>query len=264
MRTSGLLGGAQPAPAPPVAAISVPQRHDVELALLDAMPLSAEWCYSQQPHDLQELCDLHGSDKGSRGDRPTPYPWRPHNYADLYAQLFDHCRAAVGLVFECGIGSADLSMPCNMGLKGRPGASLRVWRDYFPNAEVYGADIDDKILFEEDRIRTYHVDQTSSSSIEAMWQAIGRDGFDLMIDDGLHEVDGGIPLFERSIDRLAPGGVYIIEDVRPDQLPVYSAYFAAREYRASIVVLRREPREMAQNNLVIVRKPWSAQPRLGR
>ena len=38
-------------------------------------------------------------------------------------------------------------MEFNMTASGKPGASLRVWRDYFNNAQVIGADIDKRILF---------------------------------------------------------------------------------------------------------------------
>ena len=186
----------------------------------------------------------------------TPYPWPAHTYVDLYAQLFDHCRSNVKLVFECGIGSTDLSMPYNMSESGRPGASLRVWRDYFPNADVIGADLDETALFEEPRIRTFHVDQTSPTSVTAMWRAVGQRDFDLMIDDGLHEPVGALTLFEHSIDLLAPHGIYVIEDVRPDDLRTYSTYFASLNYRASVVILRRTPGELGWNNLVLIRKPW--------
>ena len=33
-----------------------------------------------------------------------------------------------------------------MSINGKPGASLRAWRDYFVNSVVYGADIDKNIL----------------------------------------------------------------------------------------------------------------------
>lgn len=217
---------------------------------------SEEWHHRQDPHLLAYLCGAHGSDKGSVAGFAAPYPWPAHSYADLYAQLFEHCRFGVKLVFECGIGSADLSMPYNMTEGGRPGASLRVWRDYFPNAHIIGADLDHQVLFEEPRIQTFQVDQTSPTSVTAMWQAVGRHDFDLMIDDGLHEPVGGLTLFEHSIEKLAPHGIYVIEDVHPDDLSTYSDYFESLNYRASIVILRRTPGELAWNNLVVVRKPW--------
>ena len=40
-----------------------------------------------------------------------------------------------------------------MGIKGKPGASVRAFRDYFDKAIIYGADIDSKILFFEKRIK---------------------------------------------------------------------------------------------------------------
>ena len=51
-----------------------------------------EWFELVPTTELKRLCDLHGSDKGSTGESPTPYPWAPHSYADVYAMLFEHCR----------------------------------------------------------------------------------------------------------------------------------------------------------------------------
>jgi hypothetical protein len=235
-------------------------RHPGEIELAARFGRSEEWHHRREPHLLTYLCDIHGSDKGSRGGVTTAYPWVAHSYADLYAQLFEHCRPSVKLVFECGIGSTNPSMPYHMGEGGKPGASLRVWRDYFPNAHIVGADLDHTVLFEEPRIRTFLVDQTSPTSVAAMWQAVGRRDFDLMIDDGLHEPVGGLTLFEHSIDLLAPHGIYVIEDVHPDHLATYSDFFGARNYRVSIVILRRSPGELAWNNLVIIRRPWEPEP----
>lgn len=232
-------------------------RHAIENELAASFDRSQEWHHRSAPHLLASLCDFYGSDKGSCGAVETPYPWPAHTYVDLYAQLFDHCRSNVKLVFECGIGSTDSSMPYNMSASGKPGASLRVWKDYFPNADVIGADLDETVLFEEPRIRTFQVDQTSPTSVTAMWQAVGRRNFDLMIDDGLHEPVGGLTLFENSVEMLAPHGIYVIEDVHPDHLSVYAKYFESRNYRVSIVILRRTPGELEWNNLVLIRKPWN-------
>jgi len=56
-----------------------------------------------------------------------------------------------------------------MGINYKPGSSLRVWKDYFKNAEIYGADLDKTILFNnEDKIHTFYVDQLDSGSIKKM------------------------------------------------------------------------------------------------
>ena len=61
-----------------------------------------------------------------------------------------------------------------MTLNGKPGASLKVWKDYFVNAQIFGADIDRNILFKEDRIETYHVNQLDQESIIKMWNNIKK------------------------------------------------------------------------------------------
>ena len=40
------------------------------------------------------------------------------------------------LVFECGLGTNNPDLQGNMTVDGMPGASLRVWRDYFKNAQI--------------------------------------------------------------------------------------------------------------------------------
>ena len=41
-----------------------------------------------------------------------------------------------------------------------------MWKEYFSNAEIYGADIDKNVLFFENRIKTYHVDQLDEKRSE--------------------------------------------------------------------------------------------------
>ena len=216
-----------------------------------------QWWHEVRPHTLKELCDKYGTDKGSNGDlEAASYWWPPHTYVDVYATLFDHFRNDVRLVFECGIGSSDETVPSNMTAAGHSGASLRMWRDYFPNAHVFGADVDPKALFEEDRIKTFEVDQTDSASVAAMWEAIGKTGFDLIVDDGLHEMGAGVSLFEASIDRLKPGGLYVIEDISPDRMGAYMDYFAGKPWWVSYALLRRPyPARYVDNGMVLIRAP---------
>ena len=101
-----------------------------------------------------------------------------------------------------------------MNINGKPGASLRAWRDYFSNALIYGADIDKKILFEEDRIKTFYLDQKNKNDIGKMWSQINKSNFDLIVDDGLHNYKAAIILFENSIQYLKYNGIYIKETDR--------------------------------------------------
>jgi len=142
-----------------------------------------------------------------------------------------------------------------MGPAGKPGASLRVWRDYFPNARIFGGDIDRDILFTEDRISTFHVDQTDPLSVGSMWSEIGG-GVDLIVDDGLHQFEAGKTLFENSIAFLAKEGIYIIEDVQVTDLLRYHRFFSETEYFFDIVNLHRKGLSLEDNSLVVIRKTF--------
>lgn len=204
------------------------------------------------------LCDRYGSDKGTRFAGPHPYGHPPHSYADFYSSLFDHCRLSMRKVFECGLGTNNPAIPSNMSATGRPGASLRAWRDYFPHAAIYGADIDKEILFTEDRIKTFHVDQTCPESIAALWRTPELNEFDVIIDDGLHTFEAGITFFEHSHRRLRPGGIYVIEDVTLPTLQQLSEYFMKTAWHASAVTFSAKQAGGPDSSLFVVRSASEA------
>ena len=111
------------------------------------------------------LADKYGSDKGEVLPESNPYRWPSHSYADFYGLVFGIRRNDIKNVIECGLGTNNPNLKSSMGIDGKPGASLRMWRDFFPSANVIGCDIDKEVLFSEDRINTYFCDQTSSESI---------------------------------------------------------------------------------------------------
>jgi hypothetical protein len=203
--------------------------------------------------EISNLCDLYGSDKGELSSSGHTYSWPSHTYADFYSSLFSHCRNSVLKVFECGLGTNNSSITSSMGVFGKPGASLRVWRDYFPNAMVYGADIDEDILFEEERIKTYFLNQLDPFTIKSFWEDVGQIDFDFMIDDGLHTFEAGSTLFLNSIDKLSRNGVYVIEDVSPSDLVRYKLFFENLKYIVEYVCLFRPSLDLADNSLVVIR-----------
>ena len=185
---------------------------------------------------LTLLSEKYGSDKGST-QLQNPYPWQPHSYTLFYHHIFANYREIVRNVFECGIGSSDETIISNMSATGATGASLKMWREYFPNANIFGADIDHKTLFQDSRISTYQMDQTSQNSIQQYWMKLGDITFDLMIDDGLHSFLAGITLFENSIHKLSDYGLYFIEDVNSFDLIKYREYFSLRNYKVEYITL---------------------------
>jgi hypothetical protein len=223
--------------------------------LASQTPFRMDALYSKDySNPLSILCDVHGSDKGEIEPSGHPYGWQSHSYADYYDRLFSHCRTSVTKVFECGVGTNNPDAPSSMGSNGKPGASLRVWRDYFPDAKVYGADIDKTVLFEEDRIKTFYVDQLSQDSIQNMWRSVGVHDFDLMVDDGLHTFKAGSTLFLNSISNLSSHGIYVIEDVHLNDLLKYREFFDGLEYAVEYVCLYQPSQVSLNNNLVVIRR----------
>jgi SAM-dependent methyltransferase len=154
---------------------------------------------------LCEIMTRHGSDKGSGR----------HNYTEFYHEKFQSLKDKELKIFELGLGTNNPNLPSSMGVDGKPGASLRGWKEYFPNSEIYGADIDKDIIFQEDRIKTFYCDQTNKEVIYNMWSLpeLSDKQFDIIIDDGLHECYANMIFLENSIHKLKDDGIYIIEDV---------------------------------------------------
>jgi FkbM family methyltransferase len=158
---------------------------------------------------LCEIMGRHGSDKGS-----TDLLRSRHNYTTFYYTLVHHRKEEPLRVFELGLGTNYLDVKSNMGTNGKPGASLRGWREFFPKALVFGADIDRRVLFEEERIKTYYCDQLNPVAIKELWDHSElEEGFDLLIEDGLHEYDANVCFLEHSLQKLKPNGIYIVEDI---------------------------------------------------
>ena len=208
---------------------------------------------NNQKNFLSELCEKYGSDKGYVDiNHKRPFSWKPHSYANLYDNLFGHCRNEIKLVFECGIGSNNTKYTSNMTSSGRPGASLKIWREYFPKAKIYGSDIDKDILFNDERINTYYVDQLNIDSIKNMWKEINLKDFDLIIDDGLHTFESSKNFFLNSYEFLKPGGIYIIEDIDYKDFKKFSDEFS--NYKLELIMLIDDNTSRHTNNLCLIRK----------
>ena len=94
------------------------------------------------------------------------------------------------------------------------GRSLASWADYFPNAKVYGLDIDpDCVRFESGRTHIFTGGQTDSDLLARVRNEV-PEGFDIIIDDGSHYVDHVITTFGELFPHLRPNGIYVVEDLK--------------------------------------------------
>ena len=152
---------------------------------------------------MTQLCDLavkYDSDKGPQG----------HSYSVIYDALFQNRNIRKALEIGLNINVASGS--------GYSAPSLRMWADYWPQAEIWGLDKDEVKLVNEGRIHSALCDQSKKDSLEAVVPIIGSK-FDLIIDDGSHEPQDQILTAQILMPLLNTGGLYIIEDMTRDYLP---------------------------------------------
>ena len=152
---------------------------------------------------MTELCKIalkYGTDK---------CPQLGHVYTPYYFKLFKGRQESIKKVLEIGVAN-------QVRMRHIPnyttGASLRMWRDFFPNAQVYGLDIDPKTMFEDKRIKTFFCDATSEEALEKVIEEIGTD-IDLVIDDGNHHIESQVKTCRILKSLLKRDVIYIIEDV---------------------------------------------------
>jgi hypothetical protein len=151
------------------------------------------------------LCKLafhYGSDK---------CPQILHSYTPFYYEFLKD--KDIKKVLEMGIG--DLPYRARIkkqGFNPQLGASLKMWRDFFPQAKVYGADIDPDTMFTDERIETFICDQTKKRDLRKLIEKTGSD-IDLFIDDGLHAKETQIFMAQVLMPLLKKEVIYVIEDI---------------------------------------------------
>ncbi|MEJ6502434.1 MAG: tetratricopeptide repeat protein [Rhodobacterales bacterium] len=132
-----------------------------------------------------------------------------HDYTPNYYKLFKHLRQKPVRLLEIGVGGyqdAD-----------RGGESLEVWRDFFPKGKIIGIDIQTKEMDLGERVQILKGSQVDPEFLE---QLVAEHGpFDIIIDDGSHQNLHVVTSFELLYPTLAPGGIYVAEDVQTSFFP---------------------------------------------
>ncbi len=140
-------------------------------------------------NELTPLCELalkYGTDKFAK-----------HHYTATYWERLKDKRETIRSVFEVGIA------------KGR---SLRMWKEFFPNAAIFGFDRNVATMFEDIRIKCFYGDQNDPSSLLQAAKSVGG-RIDLIIDDGNHHWNLQLSTAIALLPFLAHDGNYAIEDV---------------------------------------------------
>lgn len=156
--------------------------------------------------ELTPLCLMakkHGTDKGGRhltycgrGSHMT------HEYTPIYWDLLAERSFSVRHVLELGVHF---------------GASLRMWREFFPNAMVFGLDSDASALIEEDRIHCAACDCGDIADTTRVQGILRPLTFDLIIDDASHDPGHQKLTVMAWAQFLKEDGILVVEDIGYDR-----------------------------------------------
>lgn len=183
-----------------------------------------------------ELCRI------AKNYRTDKVPAFGHSYTPFYFELFKDIRNSVESVLEIGVGNNEgmTHVPDYI-----PGASLMMWRDFFPNAFIWGVDIDPSVLFQEDRIFTLLCNQSDPDQIKEVMRTVGD--VNIVIDDGSHDPRHQVLTAVTIFPYIKEGSYYIIEDSpRPDKVSGLLKDYSPEVHKFS--------KRHKQDNLIVMRK----------
>jgi hypothetical protein len=169
---------------------------------------------------MTELCEIFYKYKSDK------CPKIFHSYSPLYYENLKHLKNKKLNIIEIGVGTNQIMKPI-CGEDYVIGASLKSWRDFFLNSDIYGLDIDINVLFEDERIKCFYTDQSNKDSLLETINEIKKFKkdesllFDLIIDDGSHKVDHMVLSFNILKEFLNIGGLYIIEDIKKNNVDYF-------------------------------------------
>jgi cephalosporin hydroxylase len=142
-------------------------------------------------NELDELAKKYGTDK----------QLACHGYTKFYEQHFKHLRNEPINLLEIGVHT---------------GASLQMWADYFPNAQIWGIDDgssgDLRRTYENPRIHFREGSQVDPAFLTRVAKEAGN--FDIILDDGSHYSNHIVFSFKHLfMPNLKTNGWYVAEDL---------------------------------------------------
>lgn len=151
---------------------------------------------------LSEYANKYKTDKGTIG-------YKYHSYTPLYNEKWKDFRYDAKKIFEIGIGG---DFPQTDTLHA---SSLKMLRDYFENAKIYGIDVNSSFVkntADMKNIEVYLCDSSNKSQLDILFSNLGND-FDLIIDDGGHDTINQQKSFGYLFKYIKSNSLYMIEDL---------------------------------------------------
>lgn len=124
-------------------------------------------------------------------------------FIQLYEKYFTCLKDLKINILEIGVENGD---------------SLRIWREFFKNANICGIDIDKK----DYKINNVDIQQGDQSNHAFLKSIVDKyKNFDIIIDDGSHQSKHIIKSFDYLFPHLNQSGIYVIEDLQTSYFPRY-------------------------------------------
>lgn len=165
---------------------------------------------------MNELTEIANN---CRTDKGTDFREK-HAYTEFYYDYFKKFKNKKDLkILEIGVWH---------------GGSLKMFNEFFEhNCEIYAIDIDYSLNeYTEDNVHLYTVDQNNKSQIENFLNEIGNIKFDIILDDGSHQLEHQFHSLLYLYKYVKPNGIYVLEDLHTyvwdndnSQSPLYFLLF---------------------------------------
>jgi hypothetical protein len=152
-----------------------------------------------------------------------------HNFTLIYEQKLKHLKNNKISFLEIGI---------------EDGYSLLMWNEYFKNAKLYGADILDKSFIDNDKIKTFIINQENENDLILLPKNL-----DIILDDGGHTMlQQQKTLNILFNDHLKSGGYYILEDLHTSNSNYYLTH-GSNPYNNTLKLLHDlKNKKLSENN----------------
>jgi len=126
-------------------------------------------------------------------------------HVDLYEEILAPYRQTATRVFEIGINK---------------GGSIRMWKEYFPEATIFGLDSSKGVVrnmqaAKVDRVTALRLNQNDRDQLQDFADTYGLhawEKFVIGIDDGSHYWEDQIKSFQVLWPTIKDGGLYVCED----------------------------------------------------
>ena len=147
----------------------------------------------ENEYTLTEIAKRYPTDKATHD-----------KFTEHYQFHFDKFRNQEIKLLEIGVGG--YTNP-NEG-----GGSLKMWKDFFENGEIFSFDIIDKTHLSEPRITVFQGNQVDNNFLSNLVNQTGP--LDIIVDDGSHLNSHVIRTFNYLFNYLKTGGIYVVEDTQ--------------------------------------------------